>query len=104
MVIMQQKNLKEKNPFKSFDLTKGFEENTSERGKILRIKQGYNPNSSSLGSILFALPAALLGITVTFGAVSGLIAAAFMKKATSNRKDINGEIEDKKDNTKQKDE
>ncbi len=49
------------------------------KGRILRIKHGYNPNSSSMGSIVFALPAALLGITTTFGAVSGIILSAFMK-------------------------
>jgi hypothetical protein len=51
------------------------------KGKILRVKQGYNPNSSSIGSIVFALPAALLGITAIFGGVAGIIMAAFMKKS-----------------------
>ena len=51
------------------------------KGKILRVKQGYNPNSSSMGSIVFALPAALLGIATAFGAVSGVIFAAFLKKS-----------------------
>jgi hypothetical protein len=46
--------------------------NKKPKGKILRIKQGYNPNSSSMGSIVFVLPAILLGITVIFGALSGL--------------------------------
>ena len=50
------------------------------KGRILRIKQGYNPNSSSMGSIVFALPAALLGVTALFGAVSGIIISAFMRK------------------------
>jgi hypothetical protein len=47
-------------------------------GRILRVKQGYNPNSSSLGSIVFALPAVLLGATVGFGALSGIIMSAFL--------------------------
>lgn len=55
--------------------------NNDLKGRILRFKQGYNPNSSSMGSIVFALPAALLGITAAFGAVSGIIMAAFVKKA-----------------------
>jgi hypothetical protein len=46
--------------------------NKKPKGKILRIKQGYNPNSSSMGSIVFVLPAILLGISVIFGALSGL--------------------------------
>ena len=54
------------------------------KGKILRVKQGYNPNSSSMGSIVFALPAALLGTTTVFGAVSVAVMAAFMKKTDEN--------------------
>jgi hypothetical protein len=50
------------------------------KGKILRVKQGYNPNSSSMGSMVFSLPAALLVITVGFGAVSGVIMSAFIKR------------------------
>ena len=57
------------------------EKEKGKSGEILRVKHGYNPNSSSLGSIVFALPAALLGVTAGFGAVSGIIMAAFMKKA-----------------------
>ena len=49
------------------------------KGKILRLKQGYNPNSSSMGSIVFALPAALLVVTSVFGLASGIIISAFMK-------------------------
>ena len=49
------------------------EETAHQQGNILRVKQGYNPNSSSIGSIIFVMPAALLGITAAFGAVSGVI-------------------------------
>ncbi|RKY08220.1 MAG: hypothetical protein DRP66_05050 [Planctomycetota bacterium] len=49
------------------------------KGKVLRLKQGYNPNSSSMGSIVFALPAALLVVTSVFGLASGIIISAFMK-------------------------
>ena len=55
------------------------------KGKILRIKQGYNPNSSSMGSIVYALPAALLGITAGFGIVSGIIMSVFMKKKNESK-------------------
>jgi hypothetical protein len=50
------------------------------KGKILRVKQGYNPNSSSMGSMVFSLPAVLLAVTVGFGAVSGIIMATFIKR------------------------
>lgn len=50
------------------------------RGRILRLKQGYNPNSSSMGSIVFVLPVALGGITMGFGLASSIILAFFLKK------------------------
>jgi hypothetical protein len=50
------------------------------KGRILRVKQGYNPNSSSMGSMVFSLPAVLLAVTVGFGAVSGIIMSAFIKR------------------------
>ena len=46
------------------------------RGRILRLKQGYNPNSSSIGTIVFAMPAALLAFTVAFGAAAAFITSA----------------------------
>ena len=55
------------------------------KGKILRVKQGYNPNSSSMGSIVYALPAALFGITAGFGIVSGIIITAFMKNKNESK-------------------
>ena len=57
------------------------------KGKILRVKHGYNPNSSSMGSIVFALPAALLAIAAGFGVVSGIITAAFLKTKNNSKKD-----------------
>ncbi len=74
------------------------------KGKILRVKQGYNPNSSSMGSIVFALPAALLGTTTVFGAVSGAIMAAFMKKTDDNvspRQDVPAEAETTDESSRQ---
>lgn len=69
-------------------------ETAHEQGNILRVKQGYNPNSSSIGSIIFVLPAALLGITAAFGAVSGLIMSTLM---TNNPKNTNTPTEGKVD-------
>jgi hypothetical protein len=51
------------------------------KGRILRVKMGYNPNSSSMGSIVFILPAALLAVTAGFGIVSGVILSVFIKKS-----------------------
>ena len=56
------------------------------KGKILRVKHGYNPNSSSLGSIVFALPATLLAVTVGFGAVSSVIMSVFMRNSDNTAK------------------
>lgn len=53
------------------------------KGKILRVKQGYNPNSSSMGSIIFAFPAALMGIAASFGIISGIIMSKIIKKEVS---------------------
>ena len=67
------------------------------KGKILRVKQGYNPNSSSLGSMVFSLPAVLLAVTVGFGAVSGIIMSAFIKRddktAESDENKVSKKIE-----------
>ena len=54
--------------------------NKNPKGKILRIKLGYNPNSSSIGTMIFAMPVAMLSAAVAFGTVSGLIFSAFSKK------------------------
>jgi hypothetical protein len=53
---------------------------SSGRGKILRIKEGYNPNSSSVGSIVFSFPAALLAVPVLFGTVSAIVFSTFTGK------------------------
>ncbi|UCH96747.1 MAG: hypothetical protein JSV88_07815 [Candidatus Aminicenantes bacterium] len=58
------------------------------KGKILRIKQGYNPNSSSMGSIVFVLPAILLVITVIFGALSGLFGSILTRNLDNPDKKI----------------
>ncbi len=58
------------------------------KGKILRVKQGYNPNSSSMGSIVFVLPAVLLVITVIFGALSGLFGSILARNIDDPGKKI----------------
>lgn len=58
------------------------------KGKILRVKRGYNPNSSSMGSIVFVLPAILLGITVIFGALSGLFGSILARSIDDPDKKI----------------
>lgn len=66
-------------------------QNSPEKGKILRIKRGYNPNSSSMGSIVFILPASLIAITIGFGAVSSVIMSAFMgneSKRNTNQTEV----------------
>ena len=49
------------------------------KGKILRVKHGYNPNSSSMGSLIFALPTTLFAATAGFSIVSSLILSFFLK-------------------------
>ena len=66
-------------------------QNSPKKGKILRIKRGYNPNSSSMGSIVFILPASLIAITIGFGAVSSVIMSAFMgneSKRNTNQTEV----------------
>jgi hypothetical protein len=60
-------------------LTETPTENRILKGKILRVKQGYNPNSSSMGSIIFALPVSLVAVTFGLAAVSGLILPHFIQ-------------------------
>ena len=57
-------------------------DNTSDSGsgRILRLKQGYNPNSSSIGSIVFAVPALILALPAVFGAATAVILAALPER------------------------
>jgi len=62
-----------------------LQDGSGKKGRILRVKHGYNPNSSSLGSEFFAVfvvPASLFAVTIGFGAVSGMIFSAFMRTNT----------------------
>ena len=49
------------------------------QGKILSVKHGYNPNSSSMGSIIFALPVSVIAVAFGTAAVTGLILPHFIK-------------------------
>lgn len=50
-------------------------------GRILRVKAGYNPNSSSIGTVIFAVPAAML----IAPALYNVIAAAFTTATLRDR-------------------
>ena len=47
------------------------------KGKILRIKEGYNPNSSSLGSVVFSVRTVVYAVPVLFSAAAGFLYWAF---------------------------
>lgn len=59
------------------------------KGKILRVKEGYNPNSSSLGSIVFSFPAAMLAVPVIFSAAAAIIASKFTSSDDQEENDEN---------------
>ena len=50
---------------------------TPKRGKILRLKVGYNPNSSSIGSVVYLFSTKYLVFLSSFGLVTGLIFSFF---------------------------
>ncbi|MBN2534287.1 MAG: hypothetical protein JXB88_15460 [Spirochaetales bacterium] len=50
------------------------------KGRIIKVKKGYNPNSSSIGSIIFTLPMTVITSGVCFGVISGIIYHYFMTK------------------------
>ena len=55
------------------------------KGKILRVKLGYNPNSSSIGSIVFAIPSMLFVGSVVFGTVTTILFSKHFQKSASRR-------------------
>ncbi len=65
---------------------------TPGQGKVLALKEGYNPNSSSLGSIVFSYPEAWLLAPAIAGTVTAAAAAWAMKKS-GNKKDQKGDSE-----------
>lgn len=60
---------------------------TPGRGKVFALKEGYNPNSSSLGSIVFSYPEAWLLAPVIAGTVTAAIAAFFSQKPGAGDED-----------------
>lgn len=64
------------------------------KGKLLRVKEGYNPNSSSVGSIVFAFPAVLYAVPVLFGSISALILAQKLKVQSAEDSDEKPEVGD----------
>jgi hypothetical protein len=64
------------------------------KGRILRVKHGYNPNSSSAGSVIvFALPVAIFGVTLGFGAISSLIMSHFVKAGSGEKDPVQADRE-----------
>jgi len=55
-------------------------------GRILRVKEGYNPNSSSMGSIIFVLPALLLAISTLFGLTVGFFTPLLLRRVDKSLK------------------
>jgi hypothetical protein len=51
------------------------------QGRILKIKTGYNPNSSSVGVDTVAFLTGGAAVTVLFNLVAAILAAARMQKA-----------------------
>ncbi|MFO7900136.1 MAG: hypothetical protein R6V58_13885 [Planctomycetota bacterium] len=49
------------------------------KGRVLRVKEGFNPNSSSLGSIVFSIPTALMAAPVVLGAAAAWIGSGAPK-------------------------
>ena len=69
------------------------------KGRILRVKYGYNPNSSSIGSIVYIFSAKILGAAVGFGVVASLICSAFLGRPRGSAERSDSEP-DKKDTEK----
>ena len=64
-------------------------------GRILKVKRGYNPNSSSMGSELsafYAFPKAMLVVPVIFGTAAAAIAAAFGSRR--ERKEAHSDVQE----------
>ena len=70
----------------------------SKKGTILRVKRGYNPNSSSIGSIVFAVPTLLLILSAIFGAAttfifSGCLGKTDVRRICRDKAALKGDIE-----------
>jgi hypothetical protein len=82
------KNLTDRSANTFCNLNKTDKQIIPKKGRILKIKQGYNPNSSSIGSLVFILPNMLLTVGVVFGAVSGLLISKFLKASDTEQADL----------------
>jgi len=69
------------------------------KGRVLRVKQGYNPNSSSLGTIIFAFPAAMLAAPIVFSTVAGMICSKCLRDAPTPHGTLRSEAD--RENTDQ---
>jgi hypothetical protein len=52
------------------------------KGRILKIKTGYNPNSSSVGVDMVAFLTGGAAVTVLFNAIAAILSAAKARKLT----------------------
>ena len=52
------------------------------RGRVLRVKEGYNPNSSSLGSVVFSIHTALIAAPLLLAGAASWIASRFAGAGT----------------------
>ncbi|MCG8550738.1 MAG: hypothetical protein MI799_10090 [Desulfobacterales bacterium] len=59
-----------------------------QKGKLFKVKHGYNPNSSSMGSLIYALPVSMIAVTGGFAVVSALILTAFAEKLQGKSEDL----------------
>ena len=56
------------------------EPTTPPAGSVLRVKKGFNPNSSSISSDIIAFFTAAAGVTALFAAAAGIVMARFSDK------------------------
>jgi len=66
----------------------------NKKGKILRLKKGYNPNSSSIGSIVFSLPTMLLISSAVFGTATTIIFSKYLNKADNKEAGLNEAVDE----------
>ena len=52
-------------------------------GRVLRIKEGFNPNSSSCGSIVFTIHSAMIAAPVLLAGAAAWIAARMLPRQDS---------------------
>lgn len=57
------------------------------KGRILSIKRGYNPNSSSIGSEIIAFVTSVAAVSTAVGVVTALVAGRKLKKQGEKGKD-----------------